>query len=112
MAVLDLSQLLGVRGVRHAALLGAEGNVVAQAQAGSDPDTSIAQAGRAVAASLIATLGGELQDLLIDLDGGPVLLTPHGDQTLMTAFDDTANLGRVRFAVRKLLQSNQAARNL
>ena len=35
-----------------------------------------------------------------------------GDQTLMTAFDDTANLGRVRFAVRKLLQSNQAARDL
>ncbi len=110
MAALDLSQLLGVRGVRHAALLSAEGNVVAQA--GGDPDTSIAQAGRAVAASLIATLGGELQDLLIDLDGGPVLLTPHGNQTLMTAFDDTTNLGRVRFAVRKLLQSSQTARDL
>ena len=110
MVGLDLTQLLGVRGIRHAALLGAEGGVVAQA--GGDPDTSIAQAGRAVAATLIAMLGGQLQDLLIDLDGGPVLLTPHGDQTLMTAFDDTANLGRVRFAVRKLLQSNQAARNL
>ena len=110
MAALDLSQLLDVRGIRHAALLGAEGNVLAQA--GGDPDTSIAQAGRAVAASLIATLGGELQDLLIDRDGGPVLLTPHSDQTLMTAFDDTANLGRVRFAVRKLLQGRQAARYL
>ena len=105
MAGLNLSQLLDVRGIRHAALLDTQGNVVMQA--GGDSDPTIAQAGRAVAASLVATLGGELQDMLIDLDGGPVLLTPHADQTLMTAFDDTANLGRVRFAVRKLLMQNQ-----
>lgn len=37
------------------------------------------------------------------MDGGPVLLTPHGNQVLLTAFDDVANLGRVRFAVRRLL---------
>ncbi|WP_424949691.1 roadblock/LC7 domain-containing protein [Deinococcus sp.] len=108
MAPLSLSPLLDVRGIRHAALLDARGVLVMQA--GGEPDTSIAQAGRAVAASLIATLGGELQDLLIDLEGGPVLLTPYGDQTLMTAFDDVANLGRVRFAVRKLLQGSASAR--
>lgn len=105
---LNLTSLLDVRGIRHAALLDAQGRAVAQA--GGEADTSIAQAGRAVAASLIATLGGDLQDLLIDLEGGPVLLTPHGDQTLMTAFDDVANLGRVRFAVRKLLLGTSAAR--
>ncbi|GGJ60475.1 roadblock/LC7 domain-containing protein [Deinococcus aquiradiocola] len=98
----DLHTLTDVRGVRYAALLDASGAVIAGS--GGDADTTIAQAGRAVAASLIAALGGDLQDLLIDLEGGPVLLTPHGDQTLMTAFDDVANLGRVRFAVRKLLQ--------
>ena len=108
MVLSDLSPLLEVRGVRHAALLDAQGTVVMQA--GGEPDIGIAQSGRAVAASLIATLGGELQDLLIDLEGGPVLLTPHGDQTLMTAFDDVANLGRVRFAIRKLLQSGQTPR--
>lgn len=102
MAALNLAPLLEVRGVRLAALLGAQGEVLSQL--GEAPDTGVAQAGRAVAASLIATLGGELQDLLIDLEGGPVLLTPSGDQTLMTAFDDVANLGRIRFAVRKLLQ--------
>jgi predicted regulator of Ras-like GTPase activity (Roadblock/LC7/MglB family) len=102
MAALNLGPLLEVRGVRHAALLGSQGEVLEQL--GGSPDASVAQAGRAVAASLIATLGGELQDLLIDLEGGPVLLTPFGDQTLMTAFDDVANLGRIRFAVRKLLQ--------
>ena len=103
MALSSLAPLLDVRGVRHAALLDPHGAVVTHS--GGEPDVSIAQAGRAVAASLIATLGGELQDLLIDLEGGPVLLTPCGDQTLMTAFDDVANLGRVRFAVRKLLQN-------
>ena len=108
MALVSLSPLLDVRGIRHAALLDTRG--VSVMQVGGEPDTSIAQAGRAVAASLIATLGGELQDLLIDLEGGPVLLTPYGDQTLMTAFDDVANLGRVRFAVRKLLQGSPSAR--
>jgi len=103
---LNLTSLLDVRGIRHAALLDAQGQAVMQA--GGEPDVSIAQAGRAVAASLIATLGGDLQDLLIDLEDGPVLLTPHGEQTLMTAFDDVANLGRVRFAVRKLLASSPA----
>ena len=73
MPLLSLAPLLDVRGIRHAALLDARG--VSVMQAGGEPDTSIAQAGRAVAASLIATLGGELQDLLIDLEGGPVLLT-------------------------------------
>ena len=109
MALTDLSPLLEIRGVRQAALLDSQGAVVKQV--GGAPDTAVAQSGRAVAASLIATLGGELQDLLIDLEGGPVLLTPHGDQTLMTAFDDVANLGRVRFAIRKLLQSEQSPRN-
>ncbi|GGR00612.1 roadblock/LC7 domain-containing protein [Deinococcus ruber] len=98
-----LAPLMDVRGVRHAALLSAQGAMLEQA--GDNPDPGIAQAGRAVAASLIGALGGELQDLLIDLEGGPVLLTPYGDQTLMTAFDDVANLGRIRFAVRKLLKS-------
>lgn len=104
MALSRLAPLLEVRGVRHAALLDVSGAVVEQS--GSEADVSIARAGRAVAASLIATLGGELQDLLIDLEGGPVLLTPYGNQTLMTGFDDVANLGRVRFAVRKLLENS------
>ena len=108
MPLFTLMPLLDVRGVRQAALLDEQGEIVLQA--GGEPDTGIAQSGRAIAASLIATLGGELQDLLIDLEGGPVLLTPHGDQTLMTCFDDVANLGRVRFAIRKLLQSSGPAR--
>jgi len=32
-----------------------------------------------------------------------VLLTPYGPQILLTAFDEVASLGRVRFAIRRLL---------
>ncbi|CAM3823164.1 hypothetical protein [Deinococcus frigens] len=42
------------------------------------------------------------QYVMLDVDDGPVLLTPHGDQVL-TAFEDVANPGRVRLTLRKLL---------
>lgn len=97
-----IAQLLEVRGIRHVALIDAAGGIVSSAGGGSD--ISVVQAGRAVVTSLQAALGGgEWQDLLLDLEGGPVLLTPHGDQVLLTAFDEVASLGRVRFAVRRLL---------
>lgn len=97
-----ITQLLEVRGIRHVALIDAQGGIVKSA--GSGADISVVQAGRAVVASLRAALGGgEWQDLLLDLEGGPVLLTPHGDQVLLTAFDEVSSLGRIRFAVRRLL---------
>ncbi|ABF45320.1 MULTISPECIES: roadblock/LC7 domain-containing protein [Deinococcus] len=97
-----IQQLLEVRGIRHVALIDAAGRIVTSA--GSGADISVVQAGRAVVGSLKAALGqGEWQDLLLDLEGGPVLLTPHGDQVLLTAFDEVSSLGRIRFSVRRLL---------
>ncbi|BDP41348.1 hypothetical protein DAETH_13170 [Deinococcus aetherius] len=97
-----IAPLLDVRGVRHAALVDARGAVVTAV--GEEADLGVVGAGRAVIGSLQAALGqGQWQDLLLDVEGGPLLLTPHGDQILLTAFDDVANLGRVRFAVRRLL---------
>ncbi|GAA5531638.1 roadblock/LC7 domain-containing protein [Deinococcus metallilatus] len=97
-----IQQLLEVRGIRHVALIDPAGGIVTSAGGGAD--ISVVQAGRAVIGSLRAALGqGEWQDLLLDLEGGPILLTPHGDQVLLTAFDEVASLGRIRFAVRRLL---------
>lgn len=97
-----ISELLEVRGVRHVALLDAAGKVVTSAGAGAD--ISVVPPARAVVGSLKAALGtGEWQDLLLDFWDGPVLLTPHGDGVLLTAFDEVASLGRVRFAVGRLL---------
>ncbi|KEF35073.1 MULTISPECIES: roadblock/LC7 domain-containing protein [Deinococcus] len=97
-----ISELLEVRGVRHVALLDGTGKVVASA--GQGADISVVAPARAVVGSLKTALGtGDWQDLLLDFGDGPVLLTPHGDGVLLTAFDEVASLGRVRFAVGRLL---------
>nr|WP_157457708.1 MULTISPECIES: roadblock/LC7 domain-containing protein [Deinococcus] len=101
--------MLSVRGVRHAALVAPDGQVVAKVGLSDEqtgPELTLVAAGRAVIGSLQTNLkSGGWQELLLDVDGGPVLLTPHGDQILLTAFDEVASLGRIRFAVRRLLGS-------
>lgn len=97
-----INALMEVRGVRYAAIVDAGGASVMQV--GDQPDLSVAVSARAMIGSLKAAMGTEdWNDLLLDIEGGPVLLTPLGDQILMTAFDDVASLGRVRFAVRRAL---------
>ena len=104
-----IGPLLEVRGIRHAALMDAEGHVLTSAGIGADQAAQLGvlvASGRAVIASLRSATGASTwTELMLDVQGGPVLLTPHGDQVLLTAFDDVANLGRVRFAVRRLLGS-------
>jgi predicted regulator of Ras-like GTPase activity (Roadblock/LC7/MglB family) len=97
-----LEDLMNIRGVRGAALVDAGGKVLSSA--GGELDASVVTAGRAVAGSLVSAIGsGELKDMIIDFESGPVLLTTLGERTLMTAFDDVANLGRVRFGLKKVL---------
>lgn len=102
-----IASLLNVRGVRHCILVGQAGEVVASAgvQEGHlRAEVGLVAAGRAVIGSLQSQMDSDTwQEMVLDVDSGPVLLTPHGDQVLLTAFDEVVNLGRVRFAVRKLL---------
>ena len=99
-----LESLLDIRGVRRAALVDASGTVLGQV--GGAPDVQLVATGRAVAGSLISALGsGELKDMLIEFEDGPVLLTSLGGRTLITSFDDVTSLGRVRFALKKLMPS-------
>ncbi|WP_420595868.1 roadblock/LC7 domain-containing protein [Deinococcus sp.] len=96
-----LSRLLGTRGLRYALLTNPGGELLGSAGHVPD-DTSFVKAAQAVAQSLVATVGGqELKDLMLDLAGGPVLLTPQEGNLLVVGFDDVGNLGRVRFAVRR-----------
>lgn len=102
-----LAGLLDVRGVRHVLLVGSDGQIVSSAglegtQAAAE--LGLVAAGKAVMSALQQNLGSpSWNELLLDVDGGPVLLVPYGDQVMLTAFDDVASLGRVRFAVRRLL---------
>ena len=96
------ARVLSTRGVRYVTLIGPDNAVLGSAGT-SAPDASFVQAAKAVAQSLSATVGGEaaLQDLMIDLSGGPVLLTPQKGNLLVVGFDEVGNLGRVRFAVKR-----------
>lgn len=98
-----INRILDTKGVRFAALIGQDSQVLSSA--GSPvPDAGFVQAARAVAQSLSATAGGQpLKDLLMDFADGPVLLTPTAqpDHLLVVGFNDVGNLGRVRFAVKR-----------
>lgn len=101
--------LLEVRGMRHILLIDQAGSVVTSAGIGPaalKEELGLIAAGKAVISSLQGNLeAASWQELLLDVDGGPVLLTPYGPQILLTAFDDVSSLGRVRFAIRRLLGS-------
>ena len=95
-----------IRGVRLAAMMDATGNVLESI--GGDVDLKLIASCRAVAGSLSATLGGgELKDMVIDVEEGPVLLTSVGERLLITCFDDVANLGRIRFSLRRAVPELQ-----
>ncbi|MFC3721233.1 roadblock/LC7 domain-containing protein [Deinococcus metalli] len=102
-----MDTLMAVRGMKHVLLIDLSGSVVSSA--GLEPaflkrELGLIAAGKAVIGSLQSSLGAtEWNELLLDVDGGPVLLTPFGPQILLTAFDDVTSLGRVRFAVRRLI---------
>ena len=98
-----MDRILDTKGVRFAALIGADGQVLTSAGS-APPDAGFVQAARAVAQSLSATAGGQpLKDLLMDFAEGPVLLTPTAqpDHLLVVGFSDVSDLGRVRFAVKR-----------
>ena len=95
-----LESILEIRGVRHVALLDAEGRIVSAA--GRIPDANGVMAGLTIAENLVSAMpGSELRDMVIDFEDGPVLLTNLGGQMLYTAFDDVASLGRIRYAIKK-----------
>lgn len=103
-----LTILEEVRGLRYAVLIDAQGNV--EGHVGAEvPDPSVAATARAMLGSLQTAMGAHgWNDLLLDLEGGPILLTQLGDQILQVAFDDIASLGRVRFSVKRTAATLQA----
>ncbi|WP_412028992.1 roadblock/LC7 domain-containing protein [Deinococcus yunweiensis] len=102
-----LDTLMAVRGMTHVLLIDHNGSVLSSAGLEHGllkRELGLVAAGKAVIGSLqTAVEAAGWSELLLDLDGGPVLLTPFGPQILVTAFDDVTSLGRVRFAVRRLL---------
>ncbi|MDO4263505.1 MAG: roadblock/LC7 domain-containing protein [Deinococcus sp.] len=101
-ASLDL--LIEGRGVRSAVLYGPQAEVLDMA-GGEEATAGLLTPARAIVQTLEQTLGTQgWSDLLLDLEAGPVLLTPGQDgQVLAVAFDELSSLGRVRLGVRRAL---------
>ena len=100
-----IDSLLEVRGVRYASLVDAQGQVILHVGQGT-ADVEVVNTARAMLGSLKSAMGASTwNDLLLDLDRGPMLLTPVNvrDQIMLVAFDEVASLGRVRFAVRRAI---------
>lgn len=97
-----LEDMLETPGIRFAALVSGSGEVIAEQ--GLPTDLSLVGSARAIVSSLQqAVQAGDFQDVLIELESGPVLFTPSGENTLVAGFDEVSNLGRVRFAAKRVL---------
>lgn len=101
--MLQLQKLSETTGVRYAAVVKLSGELINQAGK-QDADIRLVAHTLATLNQIEAALEAKKwNDLLFDLDDGPVLFTPMGTELLVTAFDDVANLGRIRFAVKRTL---------
>lgn len=112
-----LEALVAVRGVRSASVVGADGRVV-DGVAGDGGDLQLVA--QRVAAALGASRAlsdlasdGELQQAFLEYEREPVLLAPLGagedDPVMVLTLHSVADLGRVRFQLRRTLPEVAAA---
>jgi len=106
-----LDEMIAVRGVRSASVVGAEGTVVDGVAAdGGDLQLLAERVASAVGSSraLAALMGeGGLQQAFLEYLHEPVLLAPVGpgdeDAVLVLTLGSAADLGRVRYELRRAL---------
>lgn len=112
-----LARLLATRGVRSAAVASGEGLVV-ESVGGGDEDrdfvAGLIASGLASSRALADLFGdGDLLQATIEYERGPVLLTPlpgeAGDHVVVVVMTDLDSLGRVRLALRRMLDEVAAA---
>ncbi len=107
-----LQQVLEIRGVTSAAVVGGDGELLEKA---SQRQVDLAFVAGLLASSLASSqvlarlLGdGKITQIMLEYEQGPVLLTPlptDRDCLLVVTLDAVGNLGRARFQLRKLLPS-------
>ncbi|MDD1676761.1 MAG: roadblock/LC7 domain-containing protein [Methanomicrobiales archaeon] len=105
-----LKQLLGeflkLDGVSAAVVVGRDGFVIESAVNGKvDTDAlgAMASTGMGTSEAMGNELGkGELRQMLVELDRGPILLSPLSADELIAIIADTdVNIGRIRYELKK-----------
>jgi predicted regulator of Ras-like GTPase activity (Roadblock/LC7/MglB family) len=101
-----LSDFLRLDGVTAAVVVGRDGFVIESAESG-DIDTealgAMASTGMGTSEAMGSELGkGEMIQMLVELDDGPILLSPLSEDELIAIVAETkVNIGRIRYELKK-----------
>lgn len=101
-----LGEFLNLDGVSAAVVVGRDGFVIESATSGKmdiDALGAMASTGIGTSEAMGRELGkGELTQMLVELDKGPIIISPLSrDELIAIVADSTANLGRIRYEVKK-----------
>mgnify|MGYP001189136722 CR=1 FL=1 len=101
-----LEEFLKVEGVSAAVVMGRDGFVIESAVSGSvdiDALGAMASTGLGTAEVMGSTLGkGELLQMIVELERGPILLSPlSADELIAIVADKSSNIGRIRYELKK-----------
>ncbi len=106
-----LTEIVQIKGLTSVALVGDDGFVIESAT-GPDTEIDLDFLGGVAASSLVAGQSlaeffgkGDVSQVMIEFEEGPVLLAPlgPGEGSILATLDSSQNLGRVRFQLKKYL---------
>jgi hypothetical protein len=101
-----LEEFLKLEGVSAAVVVGRDGFVIESAVSGKvdiEALGAMASTGLGTSEAMGNTLGkGELSQMLVELEKGPIILSPLSvDELIAIVADTTANIGRIRYELKK-----------
>lgn len=101
-----LSEFLKLEGVTAAVVVGRDGFVIESTDSGNiDTEAlgAMASTGLGTSEAMGAELGkGEMKQMLVELENGPILLSPLSeDELIAIVADGNANVGRIRYELKK-----------
>jgi uncharacterized protein len=101
-----LGEFLNLEGVFAAVVVGRDGFVIESALSGKiDVDAlgAMASTGIGTSEAMGKELGkGELTQLLVELDKGPIIISPLSrDELIAIVAESSSNLGRIRYELKK-----------
>jgi hypothetical protein len=101
-----LGEFLKIDGVSAAVVAGSDGFVIESAVSGKfdvEALAAMASTGLGTSAAMGSSLEkGEMAQMLVELEHGPILLSPLSENELIAIVaDGTANIGRIRYDLKK-----------
>jgi len=101
-----LGEFLKTEGVSAAVVVGRDGFVIESAASGKmdiDALGAMASTGLGTSEAMGKELGkGELRQMLVELDQGPILISPLSpDELIAIVANNEANIGRIRYELKK-----------